>query len=79
MAGTELAKASNALLRYRNHIIQIIGVQSKEDLEEMYAELPKLTEEIRQYLKAYQQHDKRTSGTHDETKEFAALETGIEE
>jgi|CXWL01.1.fsa_nt_gi methyl-accepting chemotaxis protein len=79
VAGTELAKASNALLRYRNHIIQIIGVQSKEDLEEMYAELPKLTEEIRQYLKAYQQHEKRTSGTHDETKEFAALETGIEE
>ncbi|MGE0642099.1 MAG: methyl-accepting chemotaxis protein [Nitrospira sp.] len=79
LAGTELAKMSTALLRYRNQVIQIIGVQSKEDFQEMFVELPKHEEAVRRYLTAYKGHHKRTSGAHDETAESAAVEKGIDD
>ncbi|MBS0151862.1 MAG: HAMP domain-containing protein [Nitrospira sp.] len=79
VAGTELAKMSTALLRYRNQVIQIIGVQSKDDFQEMQAELPKLETDIRQYLTAYKGHTKGTSGTHDEKAESVTVEKGIED
>lgn len=79
VAGTELAKASTALLRYRNQVIQIIGAQNKEDFQEMNAELPKLQEEVRRYVGAYKAHPKGLSGSHDEQAEFETVEKGIEE
>ncbi|MBS0153184.1 MAG: HAMP domain-containing protein [Nitrospira sp.] len=79
VAGTELAKMSTALLRYRNQVIQIIGVQSKDDFQEMQAELPKLETDVRQYLTAYKGHTKGTSGAHEEKAESATVEKGIED
>jgi hypothetical protein len=79
VAGTELAKASTALLRYRNQVIQIIGVQSKEDFQEMYAEIPKLQDQVHRYVAAYKTHPKGVSGAHDENAEFAAIEKGLED
>ena len=79
VAGTELAKTSTALLNYRNLVIQIIGTQSKEDFDEMAAELPTHRASVEQYLQSYQVRKKRTVAKHDESKDFAALQQGIEE
>jgi methyl-accepting chemotaxis protein len=79
VAGTELAKTSTALLNYRNLVIQIIGTQSKEDFEEMAAELPTHRANVEQYLQSYQVRKKRTVAKHDESKDFSALQQGIEE
>ena len=79
VAGTELAKMSTALLRYRNQVIQIIGVQNKDDFQEMQTELPKLEGDIRRYLTAYKQHTKGKSGEHDETVESVTVEKGIDD
>jgi methyl-accepting chemotaxis protein len=79
VAGTELAKTSTALLNYRNLVIQIIGTQSKEDFEEMAAELPTHRANVEQYLQSYQVRKKRTVAKHDESKDFSTLQQGIEE
>lgn len=79
VAGTELAKTSTALLNYRNLVIQIIGTQSKEDFDEMAAELPTHRANVEKYLQSYQVRKKRAVAKHDESKDFAALQQGIEE
>ncbi|MEQ1563383.1 MAG: methyl-accepting chemotaxis protein [Nitrospiraceae bacterium] len=79
VAGTELAKTSTALLNYRNLVIQIIGTQSKEDFDEMAAELPTHRANVEQYLQSYQVRKKRAVAKRDESKDFAALQQGIEE
>jgi methyl-accepting chemotaxis protein len=79
VAGTELAKTSTALLNYRNLVIQIIGTQSKEDFDEMAAELPTHRANVEQYLQSYQVRKKRTVAKHDESKDFSTLQQGIEE
>ncbi len=79
VAGTELAKTSTALLNYRNLVIQIIGTQSKEDFDEMAAELPTHRANVEQYLQSYQVRKKRTVAKRDESKDFSALQQGIEE
>jgi len=79
IAGTELARSSTALLNYRNLIIQIIGTQSKEDFDEMAAELPKHRAAVERYIEAYQTRTMHRTAQHDEAAEFSALKQGIDE
>ncbi|MDH4185933.1 MAG: MCP four helix bundle domain-containing protein, partial [Nitrospira sp.] len=71
VAGTELAKTSTALLRYRNQIIQILGVQTEAELAEIKESLTQYRADIDATIQTYQNHPKRVSGIHDEAKELA--------
>lgn len=77
--GTELAKMSTDLLRYRNRVIQAVGAVSAEDFAEFTQDLPDLEVRIKQNLLDYKgKQDKFSTVADQSAKHMVELQEALE-
>ena len=77
--GTELAKMSTDLLRYRNRVIQAVGAASEEDFSEFTQDLPGLEARIKQTLLDYKAKQSQLGASADEsTKHMQDLQEALD-
>lgn len=77
--GTELAKMSTDLLRYRNRVIQAVGAVSAEDFVEFTQDLPELEARINKTLLDYKaKQSKLNANTEQSSKYMLELQDALD-